>query len=278
MTRLLPPALRKLLKLPLTAPLRFGFIRRRLAYELRPWFGEFEFEIPLTGELACPLGRWDSAHSFSEIFVTDEYGMFIDDFPLPRRWLDLGCHAGYFTLYLAWKNALAGRARDWNALLIDADPRMAPLVSWMLRRNGLEGNGTFKLGMIGAGSGEREFALRSGMGSSSDVGAPAERVCRVPGITASEIAELFPPPYDLIKIDIEGAEYDFARSYADLCRQAKYLLIEWHSRDREGTGESEIRELCARIGFEHVKVIRGKREIYVDGVWHSSGVDLFRLA
>ena len=102
-------ALRKALKLPITAPLRFGFVRRRVAYELRPWFGEMEFEIPLGEGLACPIRRWDSVHSFSEIFVTNEYGAFLQEAPLPLRWLDVGCHVGYFTLYLAWKNALAGR-------------------------------------------------------------------------------------------------------------------------------------------------------------------------
>src|SRR5579884_4108209 len=88
-------ALKRLLKLPITVPLRFGFIRRRVAYELRPWFGDVAFEIPLTAELACPIGHWDAAHSFSEIFVTNEYGAFLDEAPLPLRWLDLGCHAGY---------------------------------------------------------------------------------------------------------------------------------------------------------------------------------------
>jgi FkbM family methyltransferase len=269
--------IRKLLKLPITLPLRFGFIRRRVAYELRPWFGDVKFEIPLTAGLACPIGHWDSVHSFSEIFVTNEYGTFLDEEPLPLRWLDLGCHAGYFTLYLAWKNALAGRAKDWRALLIDADPRMEPLVSWTLKRNGLGPNGIFKLGMIGEGSGEREFALRPGMGSSSDVaGAPVESVCRVRCITAEEIIKSFPPPYDLIKIDIEGAEYDFARSYPDLCRESGYLLVEWHSPDREGKREAELRELCARNGFEHVKEVRAKREIDLDGAWNSSGIQLYR--
>jgi len=277
MSKPLPPALRKLLKLPITVPLRFGFIRRRAAFELRRWFGDVEFEIPLTENLACPIGRWDSVHSFSEIFVADEYGAFLQEVPLPRRWLDLGCHAGYFTLYLAWKNALAGRAGDWSALMIDADPRMAPLVSWMLRRNRLEKNGMFKAGMIGEGTGERQYALRSGMGSSSDLAAaPAEMVCRVPCITARQIAELFPPPYDLIKIDIEGAEYEFARIYADLYRQANYLLAEWHSQDREGKRAAGLKELCAQNGFDYVKEIRAKREICLQGVWNSSGVQLYR--
>jgi FkbM family methyltransferase len=269
--------LNKLIKLPITLPLRFGFIRRRVAFELRPWFGEYEFEIPLTGGLACPIGSWDAAHSFSEIFVTNEYGSFLDEMPLPRRWLDLGCHAGYFTLYLAWKNALAGRTKEWSALMIDADPRVEPQVAWMLRRNGLEQNAMFKLGIIAAGSGEREFALRSGMGSSAGVaGEPVDMVRRVPCVTADEIAAAFPLPYDLIKIDIEGAEYDFARSYVDLCRQAAWLLIEWHSPDREGGREAELRELCAQNGFAYVKEIRGRREICIDGAWHSSGVQLYR--
>jgi FkbM family methyltransferase len=269
--------LRKLAKLPITIPLKFGFIRRRVAYELRPWFRDVEFEIPLSEGLACPIAQWDSMHSFSEIFVTNEYGAFLDGIPLPQRWLDLGCHAGYFTLYLAWKNAIAGRAKDWTALLIDADPRMAPLASWTLKRNSIDGNATFKLGMIGEGTGERDFALRSGMGSSSDVSsAPADAVCRVPCITAEEIARVFPPPYDLIKIDIEGAEYDFARGYRDLCRAATYLLIEWHSHDREGAREPELRKLCAANGFEYVKEIRAKREICDHGAWNSSGVQLYR--
>jgi len=270
-------ALRKLLKLPITVPLRFQFIRRRVAFELRHWFQEVEFEIPLTEGLACPIGQWDGRHSFSEIFVTNEYGAFLEEIPLPLRWLDLGCHAGYFTLYLAWKNAMAGRAKGWSALMIDADPRMAPLARWLLKRNGIDGNGMFKLGMIGEGSGEREFALRQGMGSSADVGsAPAEAVCRVPCIPGEEIAKLFPPPYDLIKIDIEGAEFDFMRSYPELLLAATYLLIEWHSWDREGTREPELRELCARNGFEYVKEVRAKREIYVDGAWSSCGVQLYR--
>ena len=271
--------LKKFLKLPITAPLRFGFIRRRVAFELRPWFGEMEFEIPLSEGLACPIGQWDSMHSFSEIFVANEYGALLDAAPLPRRWLDLGCHAGYFTLYLAWKNALAGRAGDWSALLIDADPRMEPLVSWTLRRNRLEGNGSFRLGMIGEGGGERDFALRQGMVSSSDVaGAATEMVRRIPCIGAEEIAKLFPPPYDLIKIDVEGAEYEFARSYSGLYRQAGHLLVEWHSPDREGKRESELRDLFARNGFEYLKEIRERRESFVNGAWCSSGVDLYRAA
>ena len=269
--------LRKILKLPITLPLRFPFIRRRVAFEMRQYFGDLKFDIPLTDGLGCPIGHWDSIHSFTEMFVVNEYGGFLDAMPLPGRWLDLGCHAGYFTLFLAWKNAVAGRAADWRALLIDADPRMAPLTAWTLERNGLGRNARFIQGMIGEGTGERAFALREGMGSSSQVDAlPAQEIRTVPCITAADIIQAFPPPYDLIKVDIEGGEYDFVRNYPQLCRGASWLLLEWHSGDAEGSGQGKLRELCAGIGFEHAGEMRPHRHLQIGGGWFSSGIDLYR--
>ncbi|HEX4085163.1 MAG TPA: FkbM family methyltransferase [Chthoniobacteraceae bacterium] len=269
--------LRKMLKLPITLPLRVPFIRRRVAFEMRRYFGDMKIDIPLSDGLACPIAHWDSVHSFSEMFVANEYGAFLDAMPLPRRWLDLGCHAGYFTLYLAWKNAIAGRSADWSALLIDADPRMAPLTAWTLERNGLGRNARFMGGMIGEGTGPRAFALRQGMGSSAEVdGLPAQEICHVPCITAGQIAAAFPPPYDLIKIDIEGGEYDFVKNYPGLCRGAAWLLLEWHSTDAEGSGQARMGALCAGIGFEHVAEMRSRRQLRIGNDWHSSGIDLYR--
>ena len=269
-------ALRKLLKLPITLPLRIPAIRRMVAYEMRPHFEDMRVEVPLSAEIYCPLGHWDSVYSFSEIFVANEYGSFLDIMPLPRRWLDLGCHAGYFTLFMAWKIAAAGRPRDWNALLIDADPRMVPYVTWTLQRNHLENNARFVSAMISAEKGVKEFAMRHGMGSSSGDVTEADEICRVPCIDAAEIGKALPPPYDLIKIDIEGAEYDFVRNYPDLCRRAAYIMAEWHSNDEHGARRQELRGLCEAAGFEHAAELREIRPICVDGVWSSSGIDLYR--
>ena len=119
-----------------------------------------------------------------------------------------------------------------------------------------------------------EFGLRDGMGSSREV-RNGDAVCRVPSIGAGEIASLFPPPYDLIKIDIEGAEYDFLRNYGELACHASHLLVEWHSNDRDGSGERELRALCAGNKFRCVAEIRERREVQVNGSWHSSGVQLY---
>src|SRR5271167_3626489 len=95
--------LRKIIKLPLTLALRMPFIRKRAAYHFRTdYYPDLEVNIPLGDGFWCPLLTQDSVHSFGEIFVAHEYGSFLDEIPLPRRWIDLGCHAGYFSLYLAW--------------------------------------------------------------------------------------------------------------------------------------------------------------------------------
>jgi hypothetical protein len=87
------------------------------------WFRDLEISIPLSNGFDYPISTIDSVHSFSEIFVNNEYGSSLEKVPLPKRWIDLGCHAGYFTLHLALQHAVKGDG-NWQALLVDADPRM----------------------------------------------------------------------------------------------------------------------------------------------------------
>lgn len=269
--------LRTFLKLPLTLPLQFKFIRKRVAFELKyHWFADLEIGIPLTEGFGCSIPELDSFYSFSEIFVTGEYGSTFQDIPLPRRWIDLGCHTGYFSLYLAWQHGLAG-SPNWSSLLIDADPRMEKFANATLQAIPIGGQWTMLSGMISAIKGEGEFALRPGMGSSSDLNlGEVQEVRRVRTISASEIESVFPPPYDLIKIDIEGGEYDFLEHYKEVYTKASFILLEWHSLDREGTGGDRAKETLARNGFRFLKTVRPKRELLLDGKWYTSGVQLYQ--
>ena len=270
-------AVRKLLKLPLTLPLQIGFIRRRVAFELKyHWFAEIDFQIPLSDGFGCPIAELDALHSFSEIFAANEYGSLLDEISLPKRWIDLGCHAGFFTLYLAWQRAVNGQ-KDWNALLIDADPRMREQTLKTLKLNRLESQCVLLWGLISSQPGERDFALRGGMGSSTDlsVGGVSE-VRRVRTISPGEILRAFPPPYDLVKVDIEGAEYDFLENYTDVYTNASAILIEWHSSDRAGSGKDRVQELLEPRGFRLVKMVRPIRLHNLNAQWYSSGVQLYR--
>jgi FkbM family methyltransferase len=273
-------AIRKFLKLPLTAALRAPFFRKRAAYHFRyEYFADLELSIPLSHGFWCPIPRLDALYSFSEIFVTGEYGSFLGEIPLPRRWVDLGCHAGYFTLYLAWQHALAGSAGDWRALLIDADPRTEASTKKTLTQNSLLQKCEYRAGLISKETGEMDFALREGMGSSADASMGGiQGLQRVRAIPAEEILAALPPPYDLIKIDVEGAEADFIEAYRAVHAHAAAILMEWHSPDKEGSSEKDLRKLLEASGFSFVRELRPRRELQLNGGWFSAGVQLYRRA
>ncbi|HWB58211.1 MAG TPA: hypothetical protein VG733_01915 [Chthoniobacteraceae bacterium] len=275
--------LRKLLKLPLTLALGARFIRERAAHHfLIDYYPDLQLSIPLGDGFHCPLLTRDAVHSFSEIFVAGEYAAVFDEIPLPRRWIDLGSHAGYFSLWLAWRLAAAGQGREWNALLVDADPRMEPLARAALDRNGLAQNYQYLSGLISKGGGDRDFALRDGMISSMDIaarnGEAAKEVRRVGIVTPAAILAALPPPYDLVKVDIEGGEADFVECYKDVYTHARAILMEWHSRDREGAAAAPLRAALEAGGFVYVKDVRRMRAEPLDGGWCSSGVQLYRRA
>ncbi len=115
------------------------------------------------------------------------------------------------------------------------------------------------------------------MGSSTDlsVGGVSE-VRRVRTISPGEILRAFPPPYDLVKVDIEGAEYDFLENYTDVYTNASAILIEWHSSDRVGSGKDRVQELLEPRGFSLVKMVRPTRLFNLNEQWYSSGVQLYR--
>ena len=271
-------AIRKFLKLPLTTALRAAFFRKRAAYHFRyEYFADLELSIPLSHGFWCPILGLDTLYSFSEIFVTGEYGSFLSDIPLPRRWVDLGCHAGYFTLYLAWQHAVAGSEEDWRALLIDADPRAEVLTQKTLKQNSLLRQGEFRTGLISNRTGELDFALREGMLSSVDAttgGIQSMRRVRV--IPPGEILAALHPPYDLIKIDVEGSEADFLEAYSEVYTSAAAILMEWHSRDKKGSREESLRKTLEASGFYLARDLRPRRVLQTDTGWLSSGTQLYR--
>jgi FkbM family methyltransferase len=270
------PPLRKILKKPLLLALKNEWLRRKIVYELRKdFFCDFEMSIPLGEGLSCPLFRHDYVHSFSEIFVAGEYGGLLREIPLPRRWIDLGCHAGFFSLHMAWQCRRLGSI-DFSALLLDADPRVAEGVLRLIELNALQNQFRFIGGMIGQGSGSKPFGLREVMGSSANLDTHAGEVARVPVIASDEIRKVFPPPWDLVKVDIEGGEFDLLENYGSVLAGARHLLIEWHSWDALGSGENRIREALAAREFRLEKVLQERKNFRTEGRDLTTGCHLYR--
>ena len=62
-----------------------------------------------------------------------------------------------------------------------------------------------------------------------------------------------PPPYDLIKCDIEGAEWDFMQNYGAVIRKTNFLLLEWHSWHSGGNGFPQLKNKLKELGFKITK-------------------------
>jgi FkbM family methyltransferase len=245
---------RRAAKVPLDALLRFGPLRTRLAFELRQhYFQDLDCNVPLGHGLTCPAYSWDALSSFGHIFLHNEYGRAFDRIPLPQRWVDIGCYAGYFSLFTTWLRLQRGLSAAVEALLIDADSRSPGAVNRLIELNRLQGRFRFLPGLIWRETGVHNFVERAFQTSSVATDRPMSGVVRqVSTLAPGQILEALPPPYDLIKVDIEGGEYDLALGYAEVLRSARHLILEWHSWHPGGGGEAQLRGLFEGLGFRFV--------------------------
>lgn len=265
-------------KAPLNALLDLGFVRRRIVFELRQrYYHELGISVPLGSDLHCPILFPDAWWSFTEIFVDQDYAPAFNLMPLPNRWLDLGCHAGFFSLYAVWKRAQRGATTSFEALLVDADRRVKEAVEALIAMNKLEGRLSFQDGLISDRPGEQAFVERGQMLSSQCLNElPAGTKSLVRTITASELTARLSPPYDLVKVDLEGGEYEFLSAYKSVLEATDHLLIEWHSWHRGGGGARQIHEMASENGFEPAGDVKPAHDVTIGGQSKQCGVFLYR--
>ena len=226
-------------------------MRKELIRRVRQqFFGELNLAISLGQKLKAPLCFGDAVGSFSQIFIQNEYTGAFSEGVLPVRWIDFGCHNGYFSLYLQWLHRKSGSDSQTSALLVDADPASRESVAKLIAMNRLADHFTFVHGAIARGSGSVMFAvqdhMRSSLASYCDV---TDQTAAVEILSAAKILDLFPPPYDLIKVDIEGAEYELLLAYRDVLKHARRLILEWHSWHPGEGGKDQIAALALEQGF-----------------------------
>lgn len=241
-------------------------VRRRLAFHLKCHHPEdLDVRIPIGHGLSCPLFDEELAASFREIFLQQEYGGLLGAIPMPRRWIDLGCYAGFFSLWLEWHRRSAAAPGESEALLVDANASMIPWARRLVMINDLERQWRVLCAAIAPGEGSCEFIQRAFMGSSlASVDAkPGERVS-VPVLGETGIFGALKPPYDLVKVDLEGAEYELLRHYPGVLSQTRYLNLEWHSWHASDDGGTQIRFLVEEAGFALIKELQPARTLTGD--------------
>ncbi len=244
--------------------LAWGPLRRRVALALRlGYFSDLNLALPLQYGLSCPLSIEEDDYSLAEIFFNDIYAELPAAGPLPARWLDLGCHAGYFSLWLEWRRRREGLAAgSSSAFLVDGDARRSPGLARLIEINGLAPHWSFAHAAIAAGAGPKVFYERGVMASSAspDSREPG-RAVSIPVLTPDHLRQLFPPPYDLIKVDIEGAEVDFLAHYEPIWRESQRILLEWHASALGAAGVEGLRARLHEGGFTRVLDFGPKDEV-----------------
>lgn len=268
-------AVKKLAGLLISALVDCRSLRERLAFELvHRHFRSLDIKIPLSGGLVVPVTSQEAWVSFSEIFLQGEYDELWSCMPVPDCWLDLGCHSGYFSLLCEEKRRREGRTIAPKALLVDADSRSVAAVEHLIIVNKLDQGMHFMHGAVGPAQETVNFVTRSFMSSGvAGLDENGGTLSSISVLKQKSILEQFPPPYDLIKIDIEGSEYGFVDRYEEIWRNARYLVFECHETDsvapswEEGARWVEKRTQFERLGARVAKLCDPKR---------SAGLAFFR--
>jgi FkbM family methyltransferase len=188
------------------------------------------------------------------IFTAEEYAPALEGRPI-ETFVDLGCNAGWFALWLA------ARQPDSRilGLMVDAHPRMVVEASWHVRRNGLDC--VVVHGAVGMPPGQGSVRFHVHPSSSASSVLPYEPGRQLP--VKGSIAEINVPAIsvgsewrskfrertvDLMKIDIEGKELDFVTYEAMfLQRHVRRTIVEWH---KWCVSLPQLGSKLASIGFE----------------------------
>lgn len=163
--------------------------------------------------------------SYKEVFVDEVYDPPVK-LPSPKRILDIGAHVGLATLYFARRYPTA-RIDSYEA---------NPVAGSLLEKNiSRLPNASAHCFAVGAEDGEGELFVENIGGAPTDASIvsrdPRKRGTSVP-VEIRDIRHLANETIDLLKLDIEGAEYDCLEALAPDPANIRCLVVEFHDYQR----------------------------------------------
>lgn len=262
---------------------RLPFLRKEAAFVIKhAYFSDLQLALPLGSGFQCPVDDSQAFLSFSEVFIEQAYSEAFRYMAYPKRWVDVGCHRGYFSLYLLMHMGRAA-AQQAKALVIDADPRSQAWIERLISLNGLDMQLSYQLGLVSDKKDPfQSFACRAGMVSSGNAAlGPVQEWVRVPRLDPATILQRLSPPYDLIKVDIEGAEEAFIDDFGPVLEASQALLLEWHHPlvagqvfDLQALEEKLVKKLAVH-GFYLQVILQAPRLVSLQGLDVYTGLGLW---
>ena len=213
------------------------------------YFHEFNYSIPIGNNYWAHLWENDAYDSFSEIFIQQEYSAYIPDQPLGRI-LDLGAHYGYFSLWLQ-----STRPQEQiHSTMVEPSQRCRRSLEKLIVQPQLKHRFKYlQFAVCDPTKESTKFFERPFMGGSMFESSNIEDSYEVKSLKASDILNKEFQAFDLVKCDLEGAEWHLLTNYTEILSQTKLLLMEWHSWHGGGGGIKQVENKLNDLGFEITK-------------------------
>ena len=216
--------------------------------------------LTAVGDVRCDLhartgtrlvARVRDVNAPAEVFGRDEYDQAGIDWPNVEFVLDLGGHVGSFTLWAAART----HARFFT---VEPNPAVHELLRANVTRAGLDDRVTLRQAAIAGESGRSWLELDTDSAASRLRAGPTDgpRGLEVEVIMLEQaVAESGFPRIDVVKMDIEGAEYSaLARSDAALLGSVRHWIVECHP-GHEGTAAS-VESRLAEAGLTPISAAK----------------------
>jgi len=208
------------------------------AWKLQGTKGEVDLTFRDGGKARLRRADFGSAY---EVFANREYDAprAIDPAGV-RHIVDLGANVGMTVLY--WLHTYK------NARVTAFEPH--PVHVGRLRANVALNGGVDRVDLhpTAAGTNPGHMALVDA-GTSSTVVAPGIATNAIPVVVEDVFDTLLARPIDILKIDIEGAEFPILEDARFVSVRARSVVMEWH-RTRDGRGEAWCADVMRAAGYD----------------------------
>jgi FkbM family methyltransferase len=187
-------------------------------------------EVSLAGGHRLALDSKYQLNSFQDVFCDPFYWQLYTFVSSPPRLVvDLGAHCGHFSMLAD----VCFRARfgtsETEYLLIEPNPRLLPVIARNLGRSALCSRNRVLHGLVGAartGHGTLWVHAKNFLSASVERMAASHAV-EVPYVDLE--AAVGDQPIDLLKVDIQGAEFALVDNYPAVFGRVATLIIEIHA-------------------------------------------------
>ena len=190
----------------------------------------------------------------AEVFGLNEYDTDLIDWPGTRYVIEAGAHVGAFTIWAALRSPC-------EVMAIEPNPAVRRLLEANVARLGLAERVSVRPWALAAGGGRRHLRPAQDSAGTALVFDPAAGDVEVDSVGLVEVIAVSGfPRVDLVKMDIEGAEYEVFGAAGDATLQAvRHWIIECHSAPGQEPATIEARLKGAGFEVHGIEKPHGQR-------------------